>query len=120
MLFVYFPRVALVPRHKWEAEGPGYLIDGGVPAGTNIRPGELGCLMTRMRMITTTKLGKRRRNPNGIDMDEFPFSRMRLRKNDNLESPLGFSLFQSTSGGVEETAGIRLYSRCTKPIMKKL
>lgn len=95
-----------------------YRIDGGVPAGTSIRPGELGCLMTRMRMIKTTKLGKRSKKPSGIDIDEFPFSLMRLRKKDNLERVFGFSFFQSSAGGVVETEGRRLYNRCTKPILK--
>jgi hypothetical protein len=102
----------------WKGEGRVYRIDGGVPAGTNIRPGELGCLMTRMRMINTTRPGKRRRKPSGIDMDEFPFNLMRLRKKDSRESALGFSSFQSAAWGAEETEGRRLYSRCTKPIMK--
>jgi hypothetical protein len=73
--------------------------------------------MTRMRMVKTTTLGKRRRNPNGIDMDEFPFNLMRLRKNDNRESVLGFSFFQSSAVSGEETEGRRLYSRCTNPIV---
>lgn len=60
-------------------------MEGGVPAGTSIRPVELGCLMTRIRINITTRLGKRSKKPSGIDMEEFPFKRMRLRKKDNLD-----------------------------------
>jgi hypothetical protein len=56
-----------------------------------------------MRIITTTKLGNNRRNPNGIDIDELPFNLMRLRKNDNDESAFGFSLLTSPVPSVGRT-----------------
>jgi hypothetical protein len=71
-------------------------------------------------MIMTTKLGKRRRKPSGIEMDELPFNLMRLLKKDNRESVLGFSSFQSADAGGADVAGRRLYSRCTKPMVSKL
>jgi hypothetical protein len=66
-------------------------------------PVELGCFMTRMRIITTTKLGNNRRNPSGIDIDELPFNLMRLRKKDNDESAFCFSLLTSPVLGVGKT-----------------
>lgn len=89
-------------------------MEGGVPAGTNMRPGELGCLTTRMRINITTKLGKSSRNPKGIDMDEFPFNLTRLRKNDNLDMGFDFSSFKSSADGVE---GKRLRTRCRNPMV---
>ncbi len=109
VLLAYLSVAALaINKGKAEEDGATDRIDGGVPAGTSIPPGELGCFMTRMRMITTTKLGKRRRNPNGIEMDEFPFNLMRLRKKDNRDSVLDFSFFHSVAGGIEDAAGSRL------------
>lgn len=93
-------------------------MEGGVPAGTNIRPGELGCFITRIRIRITTKLGKRSKKPKGIDMDEFPFSLIRLRKKESLGSVLDFSFFHSSAAGAVEIAGRRLTSRCTKPILR--
>lgn len=90
-------------------------MEGGVPAGTNMRPVELGCLTTRIRINTTTKLGKSNRKPRGIDMDEFPFSLIRLRKKDNLDAAVfGFGPFHSSKGGDE---GARLSRRCTNAMV---
>lgn len=91
-----------------------YLMDGGVPAGTNMRPGEFGCFITRMRINMTTRLGNSNRKPRGIDMEEFPFSLIRRRKKDNRDTDFGFSFFQSSTAGVE---GKLLYSRCKNPMI---
>lgn len=82
-----------------------------------MRPGELGCFTTRMRINSTTKLGKRSRKPNGIEMEELPFTLIRLRKNDNRGSVLDFSFFESSADSPSGTEGKRLSTRCTKPII---
>lgn len=91
---------------------PTHRILGGVPAGTNIRPGELGCLTTKMRMRMTTKLGNKSRNPSGTDMEEFPFNLIRLRKKDRRGDDLDFdfSVVHSSGEGGDE-AGRRFNAR---------
>lgn len=76
-------------------------------------PGEFGCFITRIRIKMTTRLGNSNRKPRGIDIEEFPFSLIRLRKNDNRDTDFGFSFFHSSTAGVE---GRRLYSRCNSPM----
>ena len=88
-----------------------------MPAGTSMRPGELGCFMTRMRINKTTKLGKRSRNPRGMDIEDLPLSLIRLRKKDNRGRVLGFSFFHSSGDGAGETEGRRLSTRCTNPMV---
>jgi hypothetical protein len=63
----------------------------------------------------TTRLGNSNRKPRGIEMEEFPFSLIRLRKKDNRDPDFGFSFFQSSTAGVE---GKVLYSRCKNPMVK--
>jgi hypothetical protein len=64
-----------------------------------------------MRINTTTRLGKRSKNPRGIDIEEFPFNLMRLRKNDNLGEARAFSFFQSSVVGTCGTVGTRFHIR---------
>lgn len=116
MLFTDFPAIGS-EQDLGETGVLAYRMEGGVPAGTSMRPGELGCLTTKMRIKSTTKLGKRSRKPSGIDMEEFPFSLIRLRKNDSLGSVLGFSFFQSAGSGTDESEGRRLTRRCTNPMI---
>lgn len=93
-----------------------YRIDGGAPAGTNILPGEDGCLTTSIKMINTTMLGKSRTKPNGIEIEEFPFIFMRLLKNDNLDRGVLLSFFQSSSVGALGVEGKRLSKLWTRPL----
>jgi hypothetical protein len=65
-------------------------MEGGVPAGTSIRPDDEGCRIMRMMINITTMLGNKSTNPSGTEIDELPFNRIRRRKNDNLEE--GFEL----------------------------
>jgi hypothetical protein len=46
----------------------------------------------------TTMVGKRRTKPRGMEMEELPFSRIRRRKNDNLDAGLNFSDLKSSMG----------------------
>lgn len=55
-------------------------MEGGVPAGIKIPPGDEGCRTKRSRMKTITRHGNSKTNPKGIEMDELPFKRMRRRK----------------------------------------
>lgn len=110
MLFADFPD-RLVRTKDERRGGEAYRMEGGVPAGTRIRPGELGCLITRMRINMTTRLGKRSKKLSGIDMEEFPFNRIRLRKKDNFDWERGFSCFQSSVAGSEGMAGKRFSRR---------
>jgi hypothetical protein len=64
-----------------------------------------------MRINTTTRLGKRSKKPKGIDMDEFPFNLMRLRKNDNFGSARAFSFFHSSVVGARGAEGVFFQSR---------
>lgn len=74
------------------------LIDGGVPAGIKIPPGEEGCRTKRSKMRTITRHGNNKTNPRGIEIDEFPFSRILRRKKANLENAPPFSLGASSRG----------------------
>ena len=51
-----------------------------------------------MRIDITTMLGNSKINPKGIEIDELPFKRMRLRKKDNLWSVFDFSNLSSSTG----------------------
>jgi hypothetical protein len=46
-------------------------------------PSELGCRTNRIRINIMTMHGNSKTRPSGMEMDEFPFSRMRLRKKAN-------------------------------------
>ena len=63
-----------------------------------------------------TRQGKRRTNPSGIDIDEFPFSRIRRRRNDNLGSIRPFSREKSSRDGRLGEEGIRFVIFCTSPM----
>ena len=82
-----------------------YLIEGGVPAGTNIRPGDDGCLITRMRIKMTTIHGKRSTNPKGTDIDEFPRILILLLKNESRVSVRGLSAAHFSEDGTEGVDG---------------
>jgi hypothetical protein len=95
-------------------------MDGGAPEGMRMRPGEDGCLTKRKRMNTTTMHGNRSTKPSGIEMDEFPFSRIRRRKNDNRGKVRPFSFLKSSRDGMFGVEGIRLTSPCTKPMVESV
>ncbi len=61
-----------------------YLINGGAPAGISIFPGEAGCRTMRTSIEIITRRGNKSTAPNGIDIDELPFKRILLLKNDSL------------------------------------
>jgi hypothetical protein len=61
-----------------------------------MRPEDEGCRIMRMSINNTTMLGNSRTNPSGMEMDEFPFNRIRLRKKDNLDA--GLDDFSSSGG----------------------
>jgi hypothetical protein len=63
--------------------------------------------------------GNSRTNPNGIEIDELPFNRMRRRKNENPGSAWAFSLLKSSRDGKFGDEGIRLTRPCTKPMTSK-
>jgi hypothetical protein len=63
--------------------------------------------------------GNSRTNPNGIEIDELPFNRMRRRKNDNPGSAGAFSLLISSRDGEWGDEGIRLTRPCRKPMTAK-
>lgn len=56
------------------------LIEGGEPAGTSMPPEEDGCRtkISTIKMIITH--GNNNTKPNGIEMDELPRNRIRLRR----------------------------------------
>jgi hypothetical protein len=65
------------------ADGDTYRMEGGVPAGIRIPPGDAGCRTNRRRIKTITRHGNSNTKPRGIEIDEFPFKRMRRRKKAN-------------------------------------
>ena len=91
-------------------------MDGGEPAGTRIRPGDEGCLTTRTSIKSTTMLGNRSTKPSGIEIEEFPFNRIRRRKRDRLGSRLDFSPFNSSREGTFGDDGMLFRRLLMKPI----
>ena len=91
------------------------LIDGGVPAGTRSPPEEEGCRRKRTRIRTITRHGNRRTKPKGIEIDEFPLSRILRLKKANLGSTRPFSRGGSSRGRVG-AEGSRFEIRCMNPI----
>lgn len=63
-----------------------------------------------------TMHGKSRTNPSGIDILEFPFNRILLRKNANLERTRLFSSLKSFSEGILGVEGSCFDICCTHPI----
>ena len=61
--------------------------------------------------------GKRRTNPNGIDIFEFPFNRIRRRKKDNLGKIDFFSLLRSSIEGRAGAEGNLFVRRCSMLVM---
>lgn len=90
-----------------------------MPAGINIRPGEEGCLTKRSRIRTITRHGNSKTKPSGIEMEEFPFSRIRRRKNANLGTARPFSRETSSTDGSTGEEGRRFTIRWMKPMGAK-
>lgn len=93
-----------------------YLINGGAPAGISIVPDEDGCLTMRTSIKIITRSGNKSTAPNGMDIDEFPFKRMRLLKNPNLGSKRSCCRDISSSEGRLGGEGIRFAKLCTNPM----
>jgi hypothetical protein len=73
-------------------------IEGGVPAGIRIPPGDEGWRTNKSRMKTITRHGNSKTNPRGIEIDELPFNRIRRRKKANREGLRPFSRGPSSIG----------------------
>src|SRR5947199_910185 len=71
------------------------------------------------RISNTTMHGNSRTNPNGIEIEELPFNRMRRRKNDNPGSAWAFSFLISSKDGGFGDEGIRLTRPPMKPMTSK-
>src|SRR5271163_251935 len=71
------------------------------------------------RISNTTMHGNSRTNPNGIEIGELPFNRMRRRKNDNPGSAWAFSFLISSGDGGFGDEGIRLTRPPMKPMTSK-
>lgn len=93
-----------------------YLINGGAPAGISIVPDEDGCLTMRTSIKIITRSGNKSTAPNGMDIDEFPFKRMRLLKNPNLGSKRSCFRDISSSEGRLGGEGIRFAKLCINPM----
>ena len=67
-----------------------YLMAGGAPAGIKICPGDEGCrtMITSINIITIR--GNNSTSPNGIEIFEFPFKRIRLLKKPRCGAPRSF------------------------------
>jgi hypothetical protein len=63
--------------------------------------------------------GNSRTNPNGIEIEELPFNRMRRRKNDSPGSAWAFSFLISSRDGGFGDEGIRLTRPPMKPMTSK-
>ena len=119
MLFAYFSvSKSLSAKTRWRVtDTKAYLIEGGAPAGSNIRPGDDGCLTKRMRISTKTMHGKSSTNPRGMEIEEFPFNLIRRRKNDNRGRTLLFSFRKSSRDGKLGDDGIFFTMPWTKSIV---
>lgn len=73
-------------------------MEGGVPAGIRMPPGDEGCRIKRSRMKTITRHGNSNTNPRGIEMEELPFKRMRRRKKAKRPAERPFSRGSSSIG----------------------
>jgi len=117
MLFTDFaisktPRLAITTLET-DGEGDTNRIEGGVPAGIRMPPGDEGCRTKRSRMKTITRQGNSKTNPRGIEMDELPFNRMRRRKKANRGEAWPFSRETSSKGRLG-ALGSRLVMRWMK------
>ena len=63
-----------------------HLIAGGAPAGMKMVPGDDGCIRTSIKIRIITMHGNKITKPNGMDILELPFNRMRLLKNAKREA----------------------------------
>lgn len=91
------------------------LIEGGVPAGIRMPPGDEGCRTKRSRTRTITMHGNSKTKPRGMEMDELPFKRIRRRKKANLERLRPFSREESSRGRLGEE-GSHFEIRCFRPM----
>ena len=106
MILTYFPGVdqQMVADRSNEA----YRIAGGAPAGIIKLPGDEGCRTTSTIISMITIQGNRSTAPNGTEILELPFNRIRLLKKDNLGVIRAFSLLRSDKEGREGVEGMRL------------
>jgi len=77
-------------------------MDGGVPAGIKMPPGEEGWRTKRSRIRIITRHGNNKTKPRGIEIDELPFSRILRRKKANLGYTPPFSFETSSRGRLGE------------------
>ena len=89
---------------------------GGAPGGIIDSPDEDGCRTIRTIISIITMQGKSSTAPNGTDILELPFNRMRLLKKESLGVMRDFSLLRSDSDASEGVEGIRLDSLWMKPM----
>lgn len=73
-------------------------MDGGVPAGIKIPPGDEGCRTKRSRIRTITRHGNSNTKPKGIEIEELPFKRILRLKKANRGRRLPFSREASSRG----------------------
>lgn len=90
-----------------------YRIEGGVPAGIRMPPGDAGWRTNRRSIKTITRHGNSNTNPRGIEMEELPFKRMRRRKKAKRWDPWPFS-WEASSIGRLGALGSRLAMRWMK------
>lgn len=79
-------------------------------------PDEDGCLTMRTSIKIITRSGNKSTAPNGMDIDEFPFKRMRLLKNPNLGSKRSCCRDISSREGRLGGEGIRFAKLCINPM----
>ena len=89
---------------------------GGAPAGIIKLPGEEGCRITSTMINTMTIHGNKSTAPNGTEIFELPFSRIRLLKKANVGAIRSFSLPRSESEGRAVAEGIRFLRPCKNPM----
>lgn len=63
--------------------GKSHLTEGGEPDGIRILAGESGNRINSISMRRITVTGNSNTIPNGTDIDEFPFNRIRRRRKAN-------------------------------------
>lgn len=82
-----------------------HLIGGGEPEGISILTGVSGCRITSTSIRRITVMGNNKTTPSGMDIDEFPFNRIRRRRKANRGDNRVFE--RSSSEGIFDLEGKR-------------
>jgi hypothetical protein len=89
-------------------------MDGGAPAGIKMPTAELECRITSTKIKITTRQGKRRTIPRGMEMLELPPRRSGRLKNASWDDTLDFASTSFAEGRSVLAEDPRFQTLCTK------